>query len=64
MDETVLAEFAEASYSQKDSDNDAVRPVPSSGAAKTGSGIRRTERCNQEIAETESEQTPRLKRPN
>ena len=34
MDETVLAEFAEASYSQKDSDNDAVRPVPSSGAAK------------------------------
>ena len=30
MDETVLAEFAEASYSQKDSDNDAVCPVPSS----------------------------------
>lgn len=34
MDETVLAEFAEASYAQKNSDKDAVRPAPSSDAAE------------------------------
>ena len=62
MDETVLAEFAEASYSQKDSDNDAVRPVPSSGAAKKLEAVsEELKDVTREIAETESEQTPKAK---
>ena len=64
MDETVLAEFAEASYSQKDSDNDAVRPVPSSDVAEKLEAVsEELKDVTREIAEKESEQTPKAKAP-